>query len=171
MAENRTGSALMKSVLPTFHLLIAFLPLLWLQYSDGELGRTLEGIGTLNGIILFIALWGTTFWATRRALRMAAPFASGSETTVGPSQVSAVWGGVNGMMFFGAIILLVLINTFGGLRDEFGSPSQLALYGAFLAAGTIAAAIVGATLGFMLSVIDRLVLWGAQKVVAWSVAE
>src|SRR5258706_2495824 len=70
MAESATRPRLfaLPWALGTFHTVALVLILIWLVYPGGGLASLLASLGTVAGIVVFLALWGATLFTTRRAL-------------------------------------------------------------------------------------------------------
>lgn len=63
------GEALAVWALATFHASAFVAVALLVLYAGGGLGSALQGLNTAVGLGLFVALWATTYVATRNALR------------------------------------------------------------------------------------------------------
>lgn len=162
MSNTPRANALLEWVLGTFHTSVFGLALLLLLYPRGGFGATLAGLSTLSGLAIFLALWATTLFTTRRAL-------AGLNWLDGdPAQMAVFfrralrWGGVNGMLFLAALgVILVL----GALVTAPGSITPALIFPAFIAAiGVVVAYVVGAFVGVALGALDIAALRVARAV-------
>lgn len=150
MTEAPRVNGLLWWVLGSFHTIVFGLALLLLLYPRGSFGATLGSLSTLSGLAIFLALWATTLFTTRRAL------AGLNWLDDDPAQMAVFfrralrWGGVNGLLFFIALGAILLVSA---LLTAPGSITRPALtFGAFLfwigvAVSYAVGAVVGVTLG------------------------
>ena len=123
MSEEPRVNGLVAWVLGTFHTTVFALALLLLLYPRGGFGATLQGLSTLSGLAIFVALWATTVFTTRRAL-------SGLDWLDDDAAQMAIffrralrWGGVNGMLFLAELGVILLLNAALTARDSLTSPA------------------------------------------------
>ena len=149
--------------LATFHTTLFFTAFLLVLYLAGTLGGLLESLNTLLGVAAFGVFWATTWWTTRRALagvewpKLQDQPPIGAITTRG-----AYWGGVNGALVFLLGLLPVVVNFF--LSDPSELFNVLAFAGLVGLFGSAVAVIVGAIVGFLLALVDSVVLSVVQRV-------
>ncbi len=176
------GEHLIAFILPLFHVVVLTIVLVMFAYAGGGFGEQLDAIGTMNGIALYGALCLSTTWTTRRALDGARSKSSTERGTSNGSMMAIKWGGLNGTVFFAALVVLYLINFFGGIRitGQAGFMAQLSM--SELASGLIAfipyiviASIfafgVGAVIGVGFSLLDRGAISIGGRLARWSMAE
>jgi hypothetical protein len=169
---SRNGDGLIVWALATFHASAFVLVAIFLIYRGGGLGQALQGLNTLVGFALFLALWTTTFFATRGALRgfdVAAP----SPIDGGLFIWRALrWGAMNGITFFavlaaGVIVSLILTHLSDFVQSLTG-PTVLqgvgiaALYITF---GSLFASAIGGVVGLVFAGIDLILLGIAARIV------
>lgn len=162
MTEVTRVNGLLAWVLGTFHTSIFGLALLLLLYPRGRFGDTLAGLSTLSGLAIFIALWATTLFTTRRAL------AGLNWLDDEPAQMAVFfrralrWGGVNGMLFLAALGLILLLSAL------VTAPSSIApalIFFVFIAAvGLVFSYVIGALVGVTLGAVDIAALRIARAV-------
>jgi hypothetical protein len=140
-------------VLGTFHTSVFGLALLLLLYPRGGFGATLQGLSTVSGLVIFLALWATTLFTTRRAL------AGLSWLADDPAQMAIFfrralrWGGVNGLLFLAALGGILLLNAVLTARGSFASP-PLAAFAFIGAIGVVVSYVIGAVIGVTLGALD-----------------
>lgn len=172
---------LMAFILPPFHLVVLTLILVMVAYASGSLGQQLESIGTLSGIVLYVVLWLSTTWTTRRAIGQALSQSADPRGVPSPTMVAMKWGGINGILFFVALLVMYLaaaIQTMFGSSESalVTSPSirqfALGLFGIlpYIAIAAIVAFGVGAAIGFVLSLLDRGAIRLGGRIAAWSMS-
>lgn len=139
----------MSWLLGSFNAAMFMLVLLLLAYPRGGLGQLLAGLSTLSGLALYVALWATSVYAARRALRGLDLF--------DPGVGDAFFGrALRGGAFTGAAFLveLALVLAVAQLTAAItGGPFALASPLFFVPFGVIAllvAAVVGALVGVVL---------------------
>ena len=153
IAEQR---GLLAWTLGTFHACAVGLTLLLLVYPTGGLGGLLGNLETVTGLLIFIALWATSVWTTRRAL-------------AGSDWLSAVpadwprffyralrWGGATGILFLAELGAILLVRTLLAARGD-NSVGLLGVLGvaAFVGSiGTLVAFVVGGLTGLVLAALD-----------------
>lgn len=161
--------------LATFHTVFFVLLLVALLFSLGILGNLLAGLNTLAGYVVFGALWGTTWWTTRRSLR---GYFKGLNQDAEEGWIEAVWkgkfqmsrvivrgivwGAVNGFLFTIALAVLFLIyvslETIVALLGGYTYPgASITLILITLIASPLGA-VVGGVVGFILGIVDGAVL-------------
>src|SRR5687767_15655918 len=143
MTEMPRVSGLLWWVLGSFHTSVFGLALLLLLYPRGSFGATLQGLSTLSGLAIFVALWATTLFTTRRAL------AGLNWLDDDPAQMAVFfrralrWGGVNGLLFLIALGVIVLASAVAGARGSITAPA-LTFFVLFGAIGLVVSYVVGA---------------------------
>jgi len=164
MTVSPRVSGLVGWVLGTFHTSVFGLALLLLLYPRGGFGATLQGLGTLSGLAIFVALWATTIFTTDRAL-------SGLQwLDDDPSQMAIFfrralrWGGVNGLLFLAALGAILLLNAVLTTRGSFTSPT-LAVFAFIGAIGVVVSYVIGAVVGVTLGALDIAALRVARAIV------
>lgn len=175
MPENPPPGRLLTFGLATFHTLFFILILVLFLYSLGGLGDLLEGLNTLAGYVIFAALWTTTWWTTRQALRnyFKRRIQGGEENWIetmlrGEFEVSQVlvngviWGGINGFLFLIALAVILLVYilflTIAALLGGSANPGASLTLILFLLIGSLLGAIVGGVVGLILALVDGAVL-------------
>jgi len=175
MDEKPLPSRVLTFGLATFHtVFFIMIPVVFL-YTRGTLGALLEGLNTLAGYVIFGALWGTTWWTTRKALRgyykrsredggenWTAEVLEGEFALARITINGIIWGGVNGFLFliaFGLIfqtyvLILKVAELLGGHANPYASITLIP----FVLIGSPVGVIVGGVLGFVLALVDTVVL-------------
>jgi hypothetical protein len=138
-------------VLGTFHAAAFALAFLLLVYPRGGLGAPFLDIGALNGLAVFIALWMTTLFTTSRAI---AGIDLLGERRAGFHLRALRWGGANGMLFYGCLAALVVVNAILSGAPA-ASAGELLSAAALYASWPLAIALViGALSGVILATLD-----------------
>jgi hypothetical protein len=138
--------------LGSFNAAAFTLALLLLLYPRGGFGDLLAGLSTVSGLSLYLALWATTVYATRRALRGLDLLA---ET---PSQGDAFfgralrWGGFTGVAFLAELALVQLAAALAGGNVEVLRALPFFVVFGFIA--SLVAFVVGALVGVTLGAVD-----------------
>jgi hypothetical protein len=153
MTEVPRVTGLLWWVLGSFHTSVFGLALLLLLYPRGGFGATLGSLSTLSGLAIFLALWATTLFTTRRAL------AGLNWLDDDPAQMAVFfrralrWGGVNGLLFLialGAILFLSALITAPGSITR----PALTFVGFVFWIGLVVSYAVGAIVGVALGALD-----------------
>lgn len=175
MDNNPLPGRILTFGLATFHTLSFIIIVVVFLYSQGTLGSLLEGLNTLAGYAIFGALWATTWWTTRKALR---GYFKGIDHDGGESQIAemmrgefqlsqviangVIWGGVNGILFLIALALILLIYisalTLAALLGGSTNPEASVTLILFAMIGSPVGAIVGGMVGFILALVDGAIL-------------
>ncbi|HEX6305125.1 MAG TPA: hypothetical protein VFZ76_13105 [Anaerolineales bacterium] len=175
MDKNPFSERALTFGLATFHTVIFIIIVVLFLYSQGTLGALLEGLNTLAGYVIFGALWATTWWTTRKALRgyLKGLNHDGKENWIAEmmegelelDQVIAngvIWGGVNGFLFLIALALILLIYilvlTLAALLSGSTNPEASVTLILFALIGSPVGAIVGGVVGFILALVDGAIL-------------
>ncbi len=156
----------------TFHVSAFVLVAVFLQFRTGALGLTLQGLNTGIGLALFVALWTTTFIATRGAL---GGLGIGRPTPIDASRLTwraMRWGALNGLMFL-AVLVVVFAGGYGithldDLVHALLGPTVLQSAAIFAGALSIASAValaVGGAVGLIFSGLDLILLGIAARIV------
>jgi len=160
-------SGLLAWALGTFHACVLGLVLLLLLYPGGRLGQTLAGLETVTGLLLFIALWATSVWTTRRAV------ADGVWLSTTPTDRAAFfgqalrWGAATGVLFLAELGAIFLVRTLIVAPGAIMSAGVLGLAGfaAFASIGMLFAFAIGAVVGVTLGGLDLVALSLARSFV------
>lgn len=95
--------------LSAFHAATLVVVLVTLLYLWVPIGELLGGLQTVVGLALYLALWATTWWTNRRWLRETRLMVdSTSPNRSSFIRTSFRWGGVTGLGFFIALVILAL---------------------------------------------------------------
>lgn len=147
MAEqSRPPDPLVVWALASFHAGFLVAGLVTLIHAFGSLGDLLAGLNTAVGLALYLVLWATTWWTTRKVL---------TQTAIETAPVSSIlkrgllWGGVNGVGFLLGIVLIALAPQFL-FEGEF--VPLLFITGI----GSVFALVLGAIIGCLFGVFDVL---------------
>ncbi|MFC4449890.1 hypothetical protein [Halorussus aquaticus] len=103
-----TADPLVVWALATFHVAALVAVLVVALYRAGSLGDLLGGLDTVVGLALYLALWASTWWTTRRVLGAVADAGTDASalTVVG---AGGRWGGVNGVCFLWLLLFVVAV--------------------------------------------------------------
>jgi hypothetical protein len=139
--------------LATFHATAFVLAIVLFAYSRGALGAGLSGLNTFVGLGLFMALWATTYFTTRRALQGLDLIASARDRGGYPRRAIR-WGAANGMSF---LVILGVVAVGTAIANT--SPGQVTsgiLFPALFIApiALIVSAAVGGVVGAVFGIID-----------------
>jgi hypothetical protein len=167
---NDRGERLIAWAFATFHASAFVLVILLLVYRAGGLGQALQGLNTAVGLGLFLALWTTTFIATRQALRglgLGMPSPVNADRLIGRA---TRWGALNGVVFLFVLALVIpggyalthLGDVFNALRGPTAIQSVLFVIGGLIVASSVAL-VVGALIGLVFSGIDLVLLGVAAR--------
>ena len=137
--------------LAAYHTGLFVLVPVTLVHWVGALGDLLGGLSTLVGLVLYLALWATTWWTNRRLL---------ATTPLGRAERRAVltgsvkWGGVTGGCFFLELVGVAVAQV--GLAGGLGVPDPASIppLVALLALGTLVAFVVGGLVGVVQATLD-----------------
>jgi hypothetical protein len=146
-----------------FFVLIAFTLLFASDSADDVLGTLNTGVG----VGVFVLLWGTTWWTTRRAVRS---LKQDGQFYLPPFLdllgASVKWGAVNGILFL--LSLLVFVILFFGVSsalvtnsDSYTRYQIASSIGSALLIGCIGtpiAGIFGGAMGFVLALLDGAII-------------
>lgn len=147
----------------TFHVALFVVAAVLFLYSRGGFGATLASLNTLLGLGLFIALWATTFFTTRRAFR-GLDLADAAALRLLPRRAIR-WGAANGVAFLALLAIPLIVGAIAAARPG-GNP--LAPLGFAVIASPFAlsvAAVVGALVGLVLSLVDLVLIAAARWMV------
>jgi hypothetical protein len=139
--------------LATFHATAFVIAIVLFIYSRDVLGAGLSGLNTFVGLGLFLALWGTTYITTSRALQGLDLLGSARDRE-GYARRAFRWGAVNGMAFLAILGIVALITAVSNTR-----PGQVAtgilVPALFIAPfALVVSAAVGAAVGLIFGTID-----------------
>jgi hypothetical protein len=153
MSDTPRVNGLLAWTLGTFHTSVFGLALILLLYPRGGFGATLGSLNTLSGLAIFLALWATTVFTTRRAL-MGLNWLEDD-----PAQMAVFfrralrWGAVNGMLFLVALGAILLASALAAARGPTPSPALIA-FAVVAVIGLLVAYVVGALVGVTLGALD-----------------
>lgn len=150
MTEAPRVNGLLWWVLGSFHTSVFGLALLILLYPRGGFGATLGGLSTLSGLAIFVALWATTLFTTRRALAGLNWLDDDGAQMAVFFRRALRWGGVNGLLFLialGAILLASALLTAPGSITRPALTFGAVIFWIGLVVSYAVGAIVGVTLG------------------------
>lgn len=153
MTEAPRVNGLLWWVLGSFHTSVFGLALLLLLYPRGGFGATLGSLSTLSGLAIFVALWATTLFTTRRAL------AGLNWLADDPAQMAVFyrralrWGGVNGLLFLVALGAILLLSALVTAPGSITRPA-LTFVGFIFWIGLVVSYVVGAIVGVTLGALD-----------------
>jgi hypothetical protein len=139
--------------LATFHTTVFVLVIVLFAYSGGGLGGALGGLNTFAGLGLFVALWGTTYVTTARALRGLDLIGSARDRG-GYGRRAFRWGAANGMSFLAILGIVAIVVAISNTR-----PGQVAsgilVPALFIAPiALVVSAAVGGVVGVIFGIID-----------------
>lgn len=140
--------------LATFHTALLVSLFVIGFYLVGAAGDVLRGLETAVGIVVYLYLWGVTWWTHRRWLD-----AHGVALITGRPDPRAVtvdalkWGGVTGLLFFVGVlvpsaVVLVASNGF----------ETIPLVVLATVVGTLLSFVVGAVVGMVFALLDLLLV-------------
>jgi len=136
--------------LGTFNSATFVLALLLLLYPRGRFGDTLAGLSTVTGLALYIALWATSVYAARQALRgldLLDPHAG--DAFFGRA---LRWRGLTGVACLGELAAVQLVAAL--LAGNFAVLGSLLLFIPFGVIASLVAFVVGALAGVTLGAAD-----------------
>jgi hypothetical protein len=116
-------------------------------HATGTLGDALAGLDTATGLVVYGALWATTWATNRRVLAAASPDGAVRSLLV----AGAGWGAVTGVAFLLELVALLVVARLVtvGAAVPF-QPELLVLLGVVV----VAAAVVGGVVGTALAAVD-----------------
>lgn len=157
------SASLVAWALGTFHASVFVLVIVSAMYAGGGLGFLLQGLDTVLGLLLFVVLWATTLYTTRRALAGSAALFAPQDRR-GFARRALRWGGVNGVLFLAALVFVFV------LRPALTMPGASPLGTIFLGVAALApiafivAFVAGAALGQVFAGIDLALVWLAKRI-------
>lgn len=143
----------------TFHTAALVVVGVAVFHLSGTLGDALAGLDTATGLLVYAALWATTWGTNRRVLAAASP-----DGAVRPLLVAGVvWGAVTAAAFLLELVaLLVVARALSGEIAASGvSPSLLGV----LVVVVVLAALVGGVVGAVLAAVDAVAARAARALV------
>jgi hypothetical protein len=137
--------------LAAYHTALFVLVPVALVHWVGALGDLLGGLSTVVGLVLYLALWATTWWTNRRLLATT-PLRRTDRRAVLKGSVK--WGGVTGGCFFLELVGVAVVQV--GLAGGLGVPEPASVPPilALLALGTLVAVVVGGLVGVVQATLD-----------------
>src|SRR2546430_4862793 len=139
--------------LATFHATAFVLAMVLFVYSRDALGAGLSGLNTFVGLGLFVALWGTTYVTTSRALKGLDLLTSQRDRTVFAGRALRC-GAANGMAFLALLGAVAVVTAVLNTRpDQVG---QGILFPALFIApiAFVVSAAVGGAVGALFGTVD-----------------
>jgi len=133
--------------LASFHVAALLVAPLVLLCAVDALGSLLQGVHTVTGLGLSLALWGLTWWTNGRWL--AATQLDGLRETVRPA---ATWGAATGVGFLFVLLAVVAANV--------PAPAFVAV---LALVGAPVSALVGAVAGVGFAALDLLVVAAGER--------
>ncbi|MGH2521618.1 MAG: hypothetical protein ACRDH2_03855 [Anaerolineales bacterium] len=159
MADSTRSHSLLAWGLATFHTTFFVTGLATLLYLSGNLGDLLGSLSTIIGMLLFGALWFTTWWSTRRALRGLQWPMLESLSKRERIYRAALWGGVNGALFLLVILGVAVVGSIISILTNPGVPVGSILFLAVVGlVGSVIAFGVGTIFGILFAIIDGALL-------------
>ncbi len=142
----------MSWLLGSFNTAVFMLALLLLAYPRGGLGELLAGLSTLSGLALYSALWATSVYAARRALRGLDFFDPG----VGDAFFGRAlrWGAFTGVAFLVELALVLAVVQLTPAITGGTFALSLLFFIPFGVIASLVAAVVGALVGVTLGAAD-----------------
>lgn len=162
---RREGEGLVIWAFATFHASVFVLIALVVAYRGGGLGQALQSLNTAVGLGLFIALWITTYVATRNAFTGLALAAIVQIDDLALTARAIRWGALNGVMFLLVLALVIpggyavthLGDVFHAVLGPTGIQSALFVLGGLIVASAVAL-VVGGLIGLLFSGVDLILL-------------
>ncbi|MFC7155726.1 hypothetical protein ACFQPA_09665 [Halomarina halobia] len=131
----------------TFHVAFLVAALVALLHVAAPLGDLLRGLDTVTGLALYLVLWATTWWTARAVLARAT--VGGGVDRLALLKQGLLWGGVNGVCFLLALVLVLL----GPRLIAEGEFVALVLVAGI---GVAVALVVGGLVGGLFALLDLL---------------
>jgi hypothetical protein len=160
MPEHPRLRALLDWSLAAFHAGFLFAVLIALVYAGGGLGNLLSGLNTWLGLGLYAVFWATTWWTTRRAARGFAWSALDRPAALaGRLWRVALWGGLNGVLFFLIVLGLIVGNVLALVLVGRAQASEILSFVVF--GGAIGAAVsfvAGVVVALLFALLDGALL-------------
>jgi len=159
---------LLSWMLGTFHPVALITLAVVVLYLGGGLSSVLDSLGTLPGLALFLALWFTSVWSTKRALRGALGPALELRLSLGDVVGRAlIRGGLNGLAFLPFLALILGVSAL--IQSPTSAPFIVVIGGlAFASVGAIAAFTIGCIVGIVFAGLDVLLMIVARSIVRLS---
>ena len=144
----------------TFHTAVLVAAGVSVLHLTGTLGDALAGLDTATGLVVYAALWATTWATNRRVLAAAAP-----DGPVGSLLLAgSVWGAVTAAAFVLELVALLGVSrVLGG--DVAVTRIPLSLLGVLVIVLAVAG-IVGGVVGAVLALVDAGAARAARALVA-----
>jgi len=141
-------------VLGTFHSATLVVLLVRFAYPGGGLQFPLSSLNTLAGLALYVVLWTTTLFTTRRALTGLDWLSDQPKEMASFYRRALRWGAANGLSFFVALLLAHFVIALATRPPA--TTIQAVLFGTlfFGTFGSIFSAVIGALVGVTLGAID-----------------
>ena len=155
------GDTLLVWCLAGFHSAGLVILLVTIVYLTGSLGDALDGLSTAVGLGLYGVLWATSWWVTRRAVA-GLDLIDPDQTVDGRALLGrgTLWGGVNGVLFLLAVLVLVSVELIGD--EDVSVQGFVTILAIFLVAGGGVAFVIGSAVGFAFATIDWLLIEAAR---------
>jgi hypothetical protein len=157
--------------LATFHTVFLLIVLLIFLHILGLLGSALANLSTVVGLLLFVALWSSTWWATKNVLRdVKTPPVGEPPQPQSFVACGAARGAANGCRFF---LVLFVVFAFSDLDltrlDHLGIAVVSLLVGSLV--GFVLALPIGAIIGGLFASLDVIAMKAAQRLCDLSTSE
>lgn len=138
-SEREGSDPLLAWGLASFHAAVLLVGPLGVAHAiaPAAVGDLLGGLDTRTGLVLYLVLWGSTWWSNRRYLA-----ASAFDDPTRTLRAGAKWGAVTGLPLLGCVVLAALVVT---------NPLFATL---LLVAGGLVAPVVGAGVGVVFAGVD-----------------
>ncbi|UPV74108.1 hypothetical protein M0R89_16405 [Halorussus limi] len=134
--------------LASFHTAALTAVLVAALYLSGALGDLLAGLDTVVGLGLYLGLWASTWWTTRRAF--AAIAAAGDDASLSVVLgTGGKWAGVDGVLFLW-ILVAVVVFPVGSVEG----PEAVLSFIAVVGVGSLLAFVVGTVVGLLFAALD-----------------
>ena len=146
--------------LATFHTTLLVVILVAALHVFGPLGELLGGLSTVVGFALFLLLWASTWWTTRRTL---SAVSSDETAAFGVVATGGAWGGVDGVCFLWAIVAVNLVPRVGLGDLAKVEADTVAFFAVAAVVASLLAFLVGAAVGALFAAIDALAFRAAAK--------
>lgn len=152
--------------LGTFHTATFLVTAVLVLHLTGALVGLLTSLNTLTGLALFAALWATTTWSTSRAAAPSSLTNLSLNAPIGALVLRALRAGaLNGTLFLASAAVILAVSA---VLTGNGQSILVFIFGGlvFVTVGTLAAAIIGATIGVLFAAIDLVLIWLTRRAVA-----
>ncbi len=143
------GDSLVVWALASFHTAALVAVLVVALYLFGPVNWALSGLGTVEGLGLYLALWALTWWATRGVVRAVAQVEDGAAFAV--LREGGKWGGVIGACFLWVLLAVAVVP---GTAISDVTLEGILLFLFYGGIGSILALGVGGIVGVLFAALD-----------------